>query len=315
MNMSMLRTCLLAGVAGTTIIAGTGAASAAPLTLTLDPSKTNLPAGGVIDPATPAFTANGAVFGGGSLIDIAGTGTGVSSFEKGNINFTNFQLGGNNSPSNVNLPLHYQIFGTYFISTTGNYSAATPGGAGFFAATSVNAVDVTLYAIPTTGTFGTYDGPMPVAPFNSPPASLAGFGVTGTSGQFVIGTAHLINDGLAGASVMTNGGPNASDLMFNGDLLFTPATGTTPATCTGAPPCGFFESPVELNFEVSVANTIPPLSTSVTTTVTDTLITNTSTGGGSLSFLAAPIPEPASLSIFGAALLGFGFARRRSRKA
>ena len=117
--MLSLRTCLMAGVAGIGIaIAGATGASATPLVMTLDPSKTNLPAGGIIDPATAAFMTDGAVFGGGSLIDIAGTGAGISSFQKGNFNIASFQLGGSNSPSNVNQPGHYQIFGTYFISTS-----------------------------------------------------------------------------------------------------------------------------------------------------------------------------------------------------
>jgi hypothetical protein len=313
--MLSLRTCLMAGVAGIGIaIAGATGASATPLVMTLDPSKTNLPAGGIIDPATAAFMTDGAVFGGGSLIDIAGTGPVVNSYQKGNINLTNFALGGGTSPSNVNVLGHYQIFGTYFISTTGTYSASTPGGPGNFFATSVNSVHVDLYAIPSTGTFGLYNAPTPTAPFTTPPGTLAGFGVTNESGQFLIGSADLINDGLSGASASTNGGPNASNVTFNGDLLFTPTAGTTPGTCTGTFPCGFFQAPLEVNFEVSVISGIPPASTAVSTVGIDTLISNLTTGGGALSFVAVPVPEPGSLSLLGIGLLGVAVARRRRRR-
>src|SRR4051812_10712452 len=91
----------LAAIAASLAIAAASATPASALVLTLNPSLTNTPAGGVIDPATGAFNTDSAVFGGQSLADITsftsvGNPTGAaSSFEKGNLFITNFDLGVN----------------------------------------------------------------------------------------------------------------------------------------------------------------------------------------------------------------------------
>jgi hypothetical protein len=308
-------------IAASLTLAALSATPASALVLTLDPSKTNTPAGGVIDPATGAFNTDSAVFGGQSLADItnftsAGNPTGAAnSFEKGNIFITNFNLGVS-TVAGTHVNVNYAIIGTYFIADSGTFTATSAGGAGTYNATAVNQVSVTLYAVPST--FVTANGlptsaaPLPTAPFSTAPATLAGFGLGNTAGAFALGSATLVPN--SGSVVVTTTGTTTSVDVFNAILLFTPAAGTTPATCTGTFPCGFFQGPSLVNFTISATDSLPILDVTESSSGSDTLLSTTTTAGGSLLFLATPAPEPGSLALLGSALLAFGGLGWRLRR-
>src|SRR5579863_4081161 len=147
-------------------LAGVSVTAASADVLTFNPQVTNAPAGGVIDPAQTAFQADSAVFGGQSLAQITNTGA-TTSFEKGNIFITSFNLGINSVTSSVNSATGYAIIGTYFISDSGTYTAATAGGPGTYTASAGPAsVSISLYAVPSTNV--TFNGGLPTSSSPTP---------------------------------------------------------------------------------------------------------------------------------------------------
>jgi hypothetical protein len=159
-------------------------------------------------------------------------------------------------------------------------------------------------------------------------SSLSPDAMGGLSGQFSTLTYQLIGDQggnctfvAAGSSVTPSCAGDAQYLLATGSLNNslgdnaahiddgTPAANVAANIVAGANAGGFFVSPSDLttiDFESAFTNT----SGAITTTPTGFLING---GGGNIDIV---VPEPLTLSLFGAGLLGAGaLRRRRSKKA
>lgn len=281
-----------------------GAASAATV-LTFTPTNTNpgctdVNAGtcGAVGTSPQYKTDNATVQYSGKL-DIAAP-TGASTFaEAGNLRIVSFQLGGITQNSGVDRQSggNYDVYATYTSTGTGTWVGTT------FLTTSVNSLNVTLYASPSSGTAA-------VLGDVQSGTTLGASAVTMGSQDFVLGTATLIpsstNFGFAAISG-GSGGPATTTLVAL--LDFNPAPGTTGAN-------GFFTAPTP--FDISIGAQAGGNANNTTWSVNgggvriSTFISNP--GGGSLAFTSNAIPEPAALSLVGLGLVGLGMVKRRKAK-
>ncbi|MCC6719444.1 MAG: flocculation-associated PEP-CTERM protein PepA [Acetobacteraceae bacterium] len=200
------------------------------------------------------------------------SGGGATFTDEGILAVSGFQLG---ATPLVGTGLN-STFGLYFgFNATGTQN--TPG----FGATTVgvfDTLDFTLYGYNVTG-------PVSYTPLNVTPG--------GVVAPIALATGSLISGGVGattipGVAVV----PNANTLV-----TFTP-------TAAGA---AFFEDPVPFYNAAFSAFTNNP--SQVTFTPDGFVITQ---GGGSVNFLNNPVPEPASMMLFGMALVGLSMVRRRS---
>jgi len=258
-------------------------ASALATVITFNPQANNgLGATGVIDAATPAFQAVGLQSNLSSSLVINGN-SGVQGFvETGTINVTSFQDALNNTVAGTNVFTNYKINGSFNISGIGAWSGST-----FTASPLALNVSLTLTAISATANV-----------INLGTASLI---PTPTNVAFAL-TAGSLAPGSSGVALTS----------FSGLLNFQPAAGTTGVN-------GFFQKPDPflVNFAVGNAggntlNTVYSVSAGGVVTVT-VPAPGTNQGTANVTFVNK-VPEPGTLSLAGAVLLGLGLVGRRARK-
>ena len=129
------------------------------------------------------------------------------------------------------------------------------------------------------------------------------------------GSAFTLNDPTSNDVTLATGAKTAGQNTVSLDQ----GTPTAHATATWIPTgtdSGFFVAPPAskyLDFDLQAAFT----NTGGVSTLTGgaPTILEINGGGGNIDFVPSPVPEPASLSIFGAALFGLGFASMRRRKS
>jgi hypothetical protein len=256
-------------------IMGTSAASAAPITFTWDPSATS---GGTLSTAgtfSPKFTATNLTVKDYATIDLSNL---ANVTESGTLVVTaidGFTPGFVNGTGNAALAVGASPYQLYFTFSSTSFLA--PDGSGGFKG-QFTSLSYTLW--------GDQGGACTFS------ISGAACGASGTQLQLATGT--LSNIGLNSVAINSGGIPAAN---VNVDIN------------SGANAGGFFFDPSDLTgflFETAFTNT-----PGVVGHPSATLITING-GGGNVDMI--PVPEPVTLSVFGAGLAG-AVAMRRRRKA
>jgi PEP-CTERM motif len=228
--------------------------------------------------STLGFTS--AVWGGGSTI--TGTFTDV-----GNVSFTTYQLlGGNIGPLTTGLGVNYNMYALF--NSSGFYSANASG------------LPVVVNGVFTSFVMDVYIDANMDTSFAGNNTNVAG-GITADDVKIATGSLLVGDAALTFGGGLSNGDFNAilqfSTLAAHNGYFFSPNpfyiyvnVDGTPLTITGGPPGAIGENAARALALAGSTFILP--------------------GSGTAEFL---VPEPASLTLFGAALIGFAALARRRR--
>jgi hypothetical protein len=336
--MSTFRNALLSVTAAVALAASAGTAMAAPCVsgeLCLDPNNSNSGAPAVTDLAgnllgsgTPLTAVpigtfstlqSDAVFASNLLVNQDSTGATpatpvvTSAIETGSIQLNNFIPPDTSHLFPSGLGVDYNVYAEFKITAGVEWLNSTtlqiiPG-----------AVTVSIDLIASPGSTG---------PTLSTPSTPGQYGVQPLPTDFLLGTASFSSfvgitpQGAGGCTNVVDTSCNLASTNFDANLTYTPQPGTTGAT-------GFMVAPFPLMLNVgSAAQTATPETTEYydvlgngascsaagDTTCVDFVTGLTNGVPNGVATVTYEVPEPATLSLLGASLMGFGVAIRRRRR-
>jgi hypothetical protein len=280
---AMKKTLTSAGIGALLAVMGATAASATPITFTWSPNLAIPTLGG-----TP-ITADNIKVADFATITV---GAGGAFTETGALAITDFQLGASTFTP-VGLGTTYSLY--YKFSGAGNQGGPIPTTPGATASGTYSSLDFTLFGI------------------NSPITCTATTGCTGTGIAEALAFGSLIPN--TGFVTLQNTGGGLSPTS-NVKVSFNPCTaagmGNSTGTCSGNESL-FFTSPSATTTVMQVGN-FSATDSVVTTDGNGKVFING--GGGNITEALVPVtvPEPVTLSLFGAGLAGAAFIRRRRSK-
>ncbi len=293
----MVRKLALAATLGWGLVGLTPTAALAGVSWTWNPAGASPSLNGT------SFTADNIIISDHATADIVTTGPSAGNFtEAGVLVAETFYLGGNPVTA-TGLNSTYSIYATF--TASGNQGGAFPA-PGYSVTGPITSLSYTLWGNP--------NGPISVNLTGTGYGTSAGYTITGNSGAFALGGGTLY--GPYNSVTIANNDPHKSDTCPNPlnplTCGYTPTANATASLIAASGESGFYVAPTAGNLNFLQDNFSGNFGvTSFTLLQSGDIGMSINGGGGNITSV---VPEPSSVAVFAAGLLGLGWFGYRPRR-